>query len=183
MVEFTQPSNIQYIIADINSAYISGIVAQFIGGSIQIINTSSGPITVSENSLGLVSSAALANLDTSGVWMPFNTAATTSVSYRNLQFFAEGPTNKTYPLLQSAGFAFTINNIIAVTGTGTINVTVTINSTPVTGLDELAISDVQTTFRATANNVVDVGDTVAIVTDSASSASDLSITITYSYDE
>jgi hypothetical protein len=87
------------------------------------------------------------------------------------------PTDKTYFFVQSAAFTYNINTLIAKTVSGTLNVAVQINGTPVTGINTLAVSSVEATGTATALNIVAIGDTVTLVVTSSSSPVDFSFTM------
>lgn len=85
--------------------------------------------------------------------------------------------DKTYTLDLKAPFAYTINSLAAKTASGTVTVKLTIDGVNVTGITALAVSNVEDFDDATANNTVAVGQTVALVASSNSSALDLAFTV------
>lgn len=69
----------------------------------------------------------------------------------------------TITLEQSAAFAYDIDTLIAITSVGSVNVTISINGTPVTGMSAVTVNTTEDTLTATALNSVAVGDTVTMV--------------------
>ena len=89
-------------------------------------------------------------------------------------FFSTAPANDTITLIAYSLYAFTINQLFALsTVSGTINITVKINGTDVTGLTSLTASSSSASPLATAANTVAVGDKITLVLASNSSAVDL----------
>jgi hypothetical protein len=180
VVTLSNPFDIQAIVDDINIASIPGITAFAIGGAVQLVSVSGGAIDIGPNNLGLISSPALANIETAGVWCPLGITTYKIVS-RNVQFFVENPEEKAYPILQSAAFYFTIEHVIAKTTSGTINYTIQINETPIPGLTEITSTITQTKTTSIDGNVVNIGDSVYVILSDNNGAADISMTIIYEY--
>ena len=85
--------------------------------------------------------------------------------------------DKTYVLDLKAPYAYTINSLAAKTASGTCTAKLTIDGTDVTGITALAVSSTEDFDDATAANAVSVGDTVALVISSNSTALDLQFTV------
>jgi len=93
-------------------------------------------------------------------------------------FFSTAPTNDTITLIAYALYAFTINQIFSlVTASGTIDVTIQINGTDVTGLTSLSASSSSQNPTATAANTVAVGDKITLVLANNIAATDLEFTL------
>jgi len=93
---------------------------------------------------------------------------------KQASFFSTAPANDTITLIAYSLYAFTINQLFALsTVSGTIVLTFKINGTDVTGLTSLTASSVAASPTATAANVVAVGDKITLVLASNSSAVDL----------
>jgi hypothetical protein len=87
--------------------------------------------------------------------------------------------NKTYVLDLKAPYAYTINSLAAKTVSGTCTAKLTIDGVNVTGITALAVTSTEDFDDATAANVVGVGNTVALVVSSNSTALDLQFTVKY----
>jgi hypothetical protein len=182
VVTLSEPDDLSGIATDITAAGITDIISIPAGSAIQVVNTAGGPITIGENSLGLYSLPAVADINTNGVWCPFSLSRNTGVTSRSIQFFVEVPDAKVYPILQSSGFDFTIVKMTGVTSDGTINATVSINGTPIPGLTEIALSNVPFTANTTdGDRDVSIGDYLSITTDTLVDPANLSISIVYQY--
>lgn len=114
------------------------------------------------------------------------TGASTAASARTnlevatgmLNAFVETPSNKTYVLVSSSRYAFTINSIKNLkTTSGTCTLAVQIGGTNVTSLSGLSVSSSTQNVNATGANSVAVNDRVTFVITSNSSAADLEFTI------
>jgi len=93
---------------------------------------------------------------------------------KQASFFSTAPANDTITLIAYSLYAFTINQLFALsTVSGTIVLTFKINGTDVTGLTSLTASSVAASPTATAANVVAVGDKITLVLSSNNSAADL----------
>lgn len=80
------------------------------------------------------------------------------------QFFMLAGQNITIPLYSAAPFAFTIDKVNkAVVQSGSTVLTIRINGVAVTGLTNMSIGMSPQDFTATANNVVNEGDSVDLV--------------------
>lgn len=91
----------------------------------------------------------------------------------------ESPSAKTYTLEQYAEFAYTINRITIDMGAGTATAKLTIDGVDVTGCTSISASTTESTTNCTAANSVSVGNTVALVVTSPSSAADMVFTVKY----
>jgi hypothetical protein len=89
----------------------------------------------------------------------------------------EAPTAKTYTLVYKSEIAFTVNELIAATTSGTVTLDVKINGTSITGLSAVAVSSTPSTTTATAANTIAAGDTLTVVATSPSSPVDLVLTL------
>jgi hypothetical protein len=86
--------------------------------------------------------------------------------------------NDTFTLQASAREAYTINGLYALkTAAGTVTITIAINGTPVTGLENIAVTTTSQDVTATALNSVAVGDEVTLITTNNSSASKLKFSL------
>ena len=137
-------------------------------GSVGFRNATSGTITLSPPT-GALGTVALTLPAAAG------TLATASQATGG-SWFIEAPTNKTYVVLLKARFAFTITEVTAKTASGTCTVQVTIEGTNVTG-GSVSVTSTEASSTATAANTVAVGNTVAIVVTSNSSAANLQVDI------
>lgn len=137
-------------------------------GSVGFRNATSGTITLSPPT-GALGTVALTLPGTAG------TLATASQPTGG-SWLIETPSNKTYVVLLKARFAFTITEVTAKTASGTCTVQATIEGTNVTG-GSVSVTSTEASSTATAANTVAVGNTVAIVVSSNSSAADLQIDI------
>ena len=79
--------------------------------------------------------------------------------------FIEVPTEKTYVLEQHAKYAYNINELTGICVAGSLDVTIAINGTPVTGLNSVTHNTSESTDTATALFAVAVGDTITLVVD------------------
>lgn len=85
--------------------------------------------------------------------------------------------NKTYVLDQSAAYAYTINTLIIKSASGAVTAKLTIDGVDVTGISAVSVSSTEATGTASAANAVSVGNTVALVLSSNSSALDVAFTV------
>jgi hypothetical protein len=85
--------------------------------------------------------------------------------------------DKTYVLDQYAAYAYTINNLYIKSSSGTCTAKLTIDGSDVTGISSVSVSSSEASAEATAANAVSVGNTVALVISSNSSAEDVSFTV------
>jgi hypothetical protein len=90
----------------------------------------------------------------------------------------ELPQNKTYRIIRNVPFAGVINEIVAITASGTATVNVTINGVNLGGGANSASSTESVVTHTTANTF-QVGDDIAIVLTSATTALDLTVSINY----
>ena len=91
----------------------------------------------------------------------------------------ETPTAKTYYLDQYAEFAYTINRITIDMSAGTATAKLTIDGVDVTSCTSISASTTEATTTCTGANSVAVGNTVALVITSPSSAADFAFTVKY----
>lgn len=75
----------------------------------------------------------------------------------------EVPEEKTYTLVQKAPFAFNINELAAKTIAGSMDVSIQIDGTPVTGIDGVTYNTSESTNSASGANAVAVDQTVTMV--------------------
>lgn len=81
----------------------------------------------------------------------------------DIQFiFMDVTTGDYYDLKTKSRFPFSIDSMAIVTNSELITVTVTIDSTPVTGLFEKEITNAMHDYEATAQNIVAVGSRVEL---------------------
>lgn len=179
LVTYSNKTNLQSIADDINTADIPNVLASVSGGAIQIIETSSGPIEITTNTLGLESSPAVADMELPGAWCPLRVSA--YPKYMAIQLSIESPIDKTYTLLDNAVFSFIVQFITAKTSSGTIDVSVQKNGVSIPGLNNVTVNDTRQTTKATSNIIARYGDTLTLITSNNSNAADLSVTIAYSY--
>ena len=93
-------------------------------------------------------------------------------------FFSVLPNNNTITLIAYSLYAFTINQLFALSTTsGTIDLTIKINGVDVTGLAGITASSVAQEPLATAANVVAVGDKITLLLSSNAVAVDLEFTL------
>lgn len=85
--------------------------------------------------------------------------------------------DKTYILDQYASAAYTINSLYIKSASGTCTAKLTIDGSDVTGISSVSVSSSEASATATAANSVSIGDTVALVISSNSSAEDVSFTV------
>ncbi len=85
----------------------------------------------------------------------------------------EAPTAKTYTLIYSSKIAFTINEVTALTASGTCTVAIKINGTNVTSLSALAVTSTPATTAASGANTVALTDIITVVVTAPSSCVDL----------
>lgn len=85
--------------------------------------------------------------------------------------------DKTYVLDLKAPYAYTVNSLAAKTASGTCTAKLTIDGVDVTGITALAVSSSEDFDDASAANSVSVGNTLALVISSNSSALDLQFTV------
>lgn len=95
----------------------------------------------------------------------------TGVGVKQASLFMENPTNKTVTLLAYALYDMTLDQIFGLKlASGTLDLTIAINGTPVTGLNGLNVDDNVQNPLATANNAVSVGDRITMTISNVSSA-------------
>jgi Protein of unknown function (DUF2793) len=85
--------------------------------------------------------------------------------------------DKTYTIVPSAKFAFTINNITISSVSGTCSVAVQINGVSVTGLSAISVSSTPQTLSASGANSVAIGNAVTMLVSSTSPATDVTFSI------
>lgn len=90
----------------------------------------------------------------------------------------EGPSNKTYRVLEKSPIALTITEFTTKLAAGTCTAKLQINGVDVTG-GSISTTTAQQSTTPSAANVVAAGDTVSLVVGSVSSAADLSFTFKY----
>lgn len=84
----------------------------------------------------------------------------------------------TLTLDESAAFDYEIIDLVGITSVGSIDVSVEINGTPVTGMDTVTVDTTQDTLTASAANAVSAGDRVTLVLENpVSSPQDFAFTI------
>ena len=88
----------------------------------------------------------------------------------DVSFVLDTAADGAYVIVQKASFPFKILNAVTKTASGTITANIKIDSTSVTGLDALAITNSEADTAATAANQVAVGDTVSVTFSSNSTA-------------
>lgn len=133
--------------------------------SVRVTQTSGGPLNI----LGTIDRA----------W--FSVEAVKGVGESRVEgpaAFIETPEAKTYVLDQSAEFPYRIERVIHQMGSGSLDFTIEIDGTPVTGLDGPETSTTtEATSTATASNDVPVGGRVTLVVSSPSSPEDFAFTM------
>lgn len=82
-----------------------------------------------------------------------------------------------YTLDLRAWDAYTITNVTARVGSGSITATLKINGTPITGLTGLAIGTAKADFLGTSGNLVSVGGEVTLEIVNATNAFNLDLSI------
>jgi hypothetical protein len=103
---------------------------------------------------------------------------TVLIDYESFAGFHVEVLADTYTLDQSAAYAYDIITLIGKTSTGSCDLTVAINGTPITGMDEVTVNDSEDTLTAGGGNSVSIGDTVTLVIGNlASSPADLAYTV------
>lgn len=80
-----------------------------------------------------------------------------------ISFHIESAENKTVTLDESAPYAYDIESLTAVTSAGTVDVSVQIDGTGVTGINTEEIGSTQTILTATAGNAVPAGGRVTLI--------------------
>lgn len=108
---------------------------------------------------------------------PAAARATMGMAAMGIQIWEPAPAAGTVVLLQYAPYPFTINSLVRKTESGSVQASVQINGTNVTGLAALTADSTERTTNATAANTVAVGDTVTMVLASPSSPVNLSMTL------
>lgn len=104
--------------------------------------------------------------------------------------FMEAPVNKTYTIALYFPFhnwnvegPTYISQLIAVCASGTCDLTVEINGTPITGMENMAVSSVQNNAGPTgSDHIITSGDTLTLVVTNSTSCVDMAFTITYEYE-
>lgn len=96
---------------------------------------------------------------------------------KSLYGFIETPSDKTYTLQLRSAVDGTINSLAIITASGTLDATIEINGTPVTGLGAVAVSNVIAEPAATALNIIAVGDVVALIVSNNAAGADLAFTL------
>lgn len=91
--------------------------------------------------------------------------------------YIETPSNNTIVIDESAAYAYSINSLIAKLSSGTIDASIQIDGTDVTGVDTVGLTSTQSSSLATGANYVAVGSKVTLVLENNSSAADLGYTI------
>lgn len=86
-------------------------------------------------------------------------------------------TDGSYPVIQKATVAFTINELAIKTDSGTCTAAITIEGTNVTGISAVSVSSTEATGTASAANSVSVGDTVKLVLSSGSTPVNVAFTL------
>ncbi len=93
----------------------------------------------------------------------------------------DSPSNTTYTLVYKATSAFTIVNMNIVLTSGTLTANLKINSTSVTSISAVAVTNSNALATATGANSVVAGDLITLVVTSANSAVGLLFTVKCSF--
>ena len=113
------------------------------------------------------------SLTISGV--PVSIAAPFSIEV--ISTMIESPAEKSYTLDQSARYAYTVDELIHVTATGTVIGTLSIDGTEVEGIDNFSMDITEGTDISTSANTVSIGDTLALTLSGIVSAADLAFSL------
>lgn len=106
------------------------------------------------------------------------TCADAGASDQSVDWWVDGDTQeKTYTLILAAARGGTITGLTAVLASGTVDLAVAINGTPVTGLEAVSVSAVESETLATALNTFEAGDTVTLAASNLASPVDLAFTL------
>ncbi len=113
------------------------------------------------------------------------TAATTAAAARvslgvaieQFNWMIEAPTAKTYTIVLQSEVAYTINEVIAQTTSGTCTVAFKIDGTNITGLSAVAVTSTPATTTASAANTIAAGSTLTAVVTVPVAAVDLVFTV------
>ena len=166
----------------------SGVFAQKVGVDLELrsLLAASNKVTITQGANEVTFDVNEANLTTvlkiannlSDLGDAGTARANLDIDQKAVTFGSVTPDNDTIYVTVSAPYPFTINSIQNLqTSSGTINVTVNINGTPVTGLNAVGASSTSMDYTATAANSVLEGDEVSIVFSANSSSADLRGTI------
>ncbi len=99
------------------------------------------------------------------------------VAIDTINWHIELPAAKTYTLIQSSEVAYTVNEIIIQTSTGTCTAAFKINGTNITGASAVAVTSSPTTATCTAANSISTTNPLTVTLSSLSSALDVTFTV------
>jgi len=91
---------------------------------------------------------------------------------KSLGMLYEAPEVKTYTMWQYVTKAGTIASFIGKTASGTLTCTIKVDGVTVTGLSGIAITSTESTTPATANNAIEIGQTITMQVTAVSSPAD-----------
>lgn len=104
---------------------------------------------------------------------------TETFTVRQIDWFVEVPTNKSYTIMAAAKVNGTVNNFTVKTSAGTCTLAIAKNGTNITGLGAIAVTSTVQTVNATALNTFVVGDKLTMTVSANAAAANLEFSLKY----